>query len=153
MGALRIETAPDGVATVLYDVPGAQVNTLRDSFEREFDEAFGKLAEDASVKAIVLASGKPDSFVVGADVEMLARLKMAAEATALARGGQQAMQRLEDLGKRKPVVAAIPVAVWQVGAAADGAHARDPGRASGDGEPGRGVAGTRPVGGGRRAED
>src|SRR6267142_139114 len=107
MGALRIETAPDGVATVLYDVPGEQMNTLRDSFEREFDEAFGKLAEDASVKAIVLASGKPDSFVVGADVEMLARLKAAAEATALARGGQQAMQRLEDLGKRKPVVAAI----------------------------------------------
>src|SRR5712671_4100580 len=107
MPALRVETASDGIATVLYDVPGEQMNTLRDSFEREFDEAFGKLAEDASVKAIVLASGKPDSFVVGADVEMLARLKMAAEATALARGGQQAMQRLEDLGKRKPVVAAI----------------------------------------------
>ena len=68
MGALRIETAPDGVATVLYDVPGEQVNTLRDSFAQEFDEAFGKLAEDASVKAIVLASGKPESFVVGADV-------------------------------------------------------------------------------------
>ena len=30
MGALRIETAPDGVATVLYDVPGEQMNTLRD---------------------------------------------------------------------------------------------------------------------------
>src|SRR5258706_40849 len=59
MGALRIETEPDGVATVLYDVPGEQMNTLRDSFEREFDEAFGKLAEDSSVKAIVLASGKP----------------------------------------------------------------------------------------------
>src|SRR5258705_12187814 len=107
MGAMRIETAPDGVATVLYDVPGEQMNTLRDSFEREFDEAFGKLAEDASVKAIVLASGKPDSFIVGADVEMLARMKTALEATALARGGQQAMQRLEDLGRRKPVVAAI----------------------------------------------
>src|SRR5258706_4624248 len=107
MGALRIETEPDGVATVLYDVPGEQMNTLRDSVERELDEAFGKLADDASVKAIVLASGKPDRFVVGADVEMLARLKMAAEATALARGGQEAMQRLEDLGKRKPVVAAI----------------------------------------------
>jgi 3-hydroxyacyl-CoA dehydrogenase/enoyl-CoA hydratase/3-hydroxybutyryl-CoA epimerase len=38
---------------------------------------------------------------------MLARVKTAVEATALARGGQQAMQRLEDLGKKKPVVAAI----------------------------------------------
>src|SRR3954466_8225739 len=105
--ALRFETGADGVALVLYDVPGEPVNTLRESFQQEFDEAFGKLAGDAAVKAVVLASAKPDSFVVGADVEMLARVKTATEATALARGGQQAMQRLEDLGKRKPVVAAI----------------------------------------------
>src|SRR3954469_13518061 len=105
--ALRFETGADGVALVLYDVPGEPVNTLRDSFQHDFDEVFGKLAGDSAVKAIVLASAKPDSFVVGADVEMLSRVKTATEATALARGGQQAMQRLEDLGKRKPVVAAI----------------------------------------------
>src|SRR3954466_14864513 len=105
--ALRFETGADGVALVLYDVPGEPVNTLRDSFQHDFDEVFGKLAGDPAVKAIVIASAKPDSFVVGADVEMLARVKTAVEATALARGGQQAMQRLEDLGKKKPVVAAI----------------------------------------------
>src|SRR3954451_614163 len=107
MTALRVETAADGVALVLYDVPNEPVNTLRDSFQQEFEAAFGKLSEDPAVKAVVLASAKPDSFVVGADVEMLSRVKPAVEATALARGGQQAMQRLEDLGKRKPVVAAI----------------------------------------------
>ncbi|MGZ6123481.1 MAG: 3-hydroxyacyl-CoA dehydrogenase NAD-binding domain-containing protein, partial [Myxococcales bacterium] len=107
MGALRIETGADGVALVLFDVPGEPVNTLRESFQQDFEEAFGKLAEDAAVKSIVLASGKRDSFVVGADVAMLARVKTAAEATAMARGGQKAMQRLEDLGKRKPVVIAI----------------------------------------------
>jgi len=105
--ALRFETGADGVALVLYDVPGEPVNTLRDSFQHDFDEVFGKLAGDPAVKAIVIASAKPDSFVVGADVEMLARVKTAVEATALARGGQQAMQQLEDLGKKKPVVAAI----------------------------------------------
>src|SRR3954466_3292027 len=105
--ALRFETGADGVALVLYDVPGEPVNTLRDSFQHDFDEVFGKLAGDPAVKAIVIASAKPDSFVVGADVEMLARVKTAVEATALARGGRQAMQQLEDLGKKKPVVAAI----------------------------------------------
>jgi 3-hydroxyacyl-CoA dehydrogenase/enoyl-CoA hydratase/3-hydroxybutyryl-CoA epimerase len=107
MPALRVETAPDGIATVLYDVPGDPVNTLRESFQQDFDQVFARLSEDPAVTGIVLASAKPDSFVVGADVEMLARVKTAAEATALARGGQQAMQRLEELGKRKPVVAAI----------------------------------------------
>ncbi|HMC32756.1 MAG TPA: enoyl-CoA hydratase-related protein, partial [Myxococcales bacterium] len=107
MSVLRTETGPDGVALVLYDVPGEPVNTLRDGFQGEFEATFGRLAEDSAVKAIVLASAKPDSFVAGADIEMLSRLSSAAEASALARGGQQAMQRLEDAGKRKPVVAAI----------------------------------------------
>ena len=107
MSVLRIETGPDGVALVLYDVPGEAVNTLRHGFQEEFEAAFGRLAEDSAVKAILLASAKPDSFVAGADIEMLSRIKTAAEASALARGGQQAMQRLEDAGKRKPVVVAI----------------------------------------------
>ena len=107
MSVLRTETGPDGVALVLYDVPGEPVNTLRDGFQGEFEATFGMLAEDSAVKAIVLASAKPDGFVAGADIELLSRLKSAAEASALARGGQQAMQRLEDAGKRKPVVAAI----------------------------------------------
>src|SRR5947209_2198431 len=107
MSVLRTETGPDGVALVLYDVPGEPVNTLRDGFQGEFEATFGRLAEDSAVKAIVLASAKPDSFVAGADIEMLSRLSSAAEASALARGGQEAMQRLGDAGKRKPVVAAI----------------------------------------------
>src|SRR2546428_4101518 len=107
MSVLRTETGPDGVALVLYDVPGDPVNTLRDGFQGEFEATFGRLAEDSAVKAIVLASAKPDSFVAGADIEMLSRIKTAAEASAVARGGQQAMRRLEEAGKRKPVVAAI----------------------------------------------
>jgi len=107
MNALRVDVGQDGVALVLYDVPGEPVNTLRDTFQSDFEEMFEKISSDGAVKAIVFASAKADSFVVGADVEMLAKVKTQAEATALARGGQQAMQRLADLGKRKPIVAAI----------------------------------------------
>ena len=106
MSTFRID-AQDGVAVLIMDVPGESANTLRSDFQDEFELAFKKISEDASVKAVVFASGKPDSFVMGADVEMLARVKTRAEATALSRGGQQAMQRLEELGKRKPIVAAI----------------------------------------------
>jgi 3-hydroxyacyl-CoA dehydrogenase/enoyl-CoA hydratase/3-hydroxybutyryl-CoA epimerase len=107
MSTFRIDQGQDGVALLLMDVPGESANTLRASFKEDFEEAFKKLSEDASVKAIVLASAKPDSFVMGADVEMLARVKTQAEATALARGGQQALDQLEELGKRKPIVVAI----------------------------------------------
>src|SRR5205807_2960642 len=62
---------------------------------------------DPDVKAVVIASGKPEGFIAGADVQMLRAVKTAAEATALSRGGQASMNRLEEIGKRKPVVAAI----------------------------------------------
>ena len=107
MKTFRIEVGEDGVALLLMDVPGENANTLRADFQDEFEEVFKTLADDGAVKAIVFASAKPDSFVMGADIEMLARVKTQAEATALSRGGQQAMQRIEDLGKRKPIVAAI----------------------------------------------
>lgn len=107
MSSLRTDVGQDGVALVLMDVPGESANTLRADFADEFEQSFAAIAGDPRVKAVVLASAKPDSFVVGADVGMLAKVRTQAEATALARGGQQAMQRLEDLGRRKPVVAAI----------------------------------------------
>jgi len=105
--ALRTEIGADGVALVVYDVPGEPVNTLRDTFAAEFDEEFGRIATDPKVRAVVLTSGKPDGFVAGADVQMLSRVQNAAEATALARSAHQAMQRLENLSRQKPVVAAI----------------------------------------------
>src|SRR5436309_11119238 len=97
----------DGVASIFMDVPGEPVNTLRPDFADELAGILSRLEGDAAVKAIVFASGKPDGFIVGADVSMFGRIRTQAEATALARGGQQAMERLEELGKRKPVVAAI----------------------------------------------
>jgi 3-hydroxyacyl-CoA dehydrogenase / enoyl-CoA hydratase / 3-hydroxybutyryl-CoA epimerase len=97
----------DGIASIFMDVPGEPVNTLRPDFEDELSGMLSRLEGDGAVKAIVFASGKPEGFIAGADVSMLARVRTQAEATALSRGGQQAMERLEELARRKPVVAAI----------------------------------------------
>src|ERR1700687_1733700 len=107
MNTFRLDVGQDGIALLVMDVPGEPVNTLRGSFQEEFAAAAKRIAEDPAIKAVLLASGKPDSFVVGADVQMLAAVKTQTEASALSRGGQQAMAQLEELGKKKPVVAAI----------------------------------------------
>src|SRR3954470_17175748 len=107
MGTFRMDLGQDGVALVLMDVEGESANTLRADFADEFEPLFKRISDDPAVKAVVFASAKPDSFIMGANIEMLSRVKTAAEATALARGGQQAMARLEELGREKPVVAAI----------------------------------------------
>ena len=107
MANFRVDQQADGVATIFMDLPGEPVNTLRGDFQEELAGILARLSADERVRAIVFASGKPDNFIVGADVRMLSRVKTQAEATALSREGQQAIARLEELGKRKPVVAAI----------------------------------------------
>jgi 3-hydroxyacyl-CoA dehydrogenase / enoyl-CoA hydratase / 3-hydroxybutyryl-CoA epimerase len=102
--ALSIDVR-DGIATLTIDLPGESVNTLSASLTGDFEAAFERLQRDTSVLAVVLRSGKPDTFIAGADIEQLVALKSADEAEALSRAGQRLLDRLEKL--RVPVVAAI----------------------------------------------
>jgi 3-hydroxyacyl-CoA dehydrogenase/enoyl-CoA hydratase/3-hydroxybutyryl-CoA epimerase len=104
---LRLEVGNDGVALLVMDVEGEPVNTLRQNFQDEFNEMCTRISGDAKIRAVVFMSGKPDGFIAGADVQMLGRVRTAAEGTAISRGGQQALGTLEALSRQKPVVAAI----------------------------------------------
>lgn len=94
-----------GVATVLVDVPGEPVNTISPEVGAELSRLVDELAAAAEVKAVVVASGKPDGFIAGAHIDTFQALTTAAEAERLARELQGVYGRLEKLGK--PVVAAI----------------------------------------------
>jgi len=98
-------TLEQGIAVVTFDVPGAPVNTISQAVGEELAALLEKLAQDAVVRGVVLCSGKPDSFIAGADINEFVALRSAEEASALSRRGQALVQRLETLGK--PVVAAI----------------------------------------------
>ena len=103
--AIRLERRDDGVGIVRIDVPGESVNTLRGNFAAELDSVLDAVAAEPGISAVVLASGKPDGFVAGADIKQLMVAKSAAEVTALSQSGQRSLNRLAELGK--PVVAAI----------------------------------------------
>jgi len=98
-------TVEAGLAVVTVDLPGEPVNKLTSGLGDEWEALIERLRGDADVRAVVLISGKPDTFIAGADVEELARLTTAAEAEALSRRGQDLMDRVEQLPK--PIVAAI----------------------------------------------
>jgi 3-hydroxyacyl-CoA dehydrogenase/enoyl-CoA hydratase/3-hydroxybutyryl-CoA epimerase len=55
----------------------------------------------------VLCSGKTDSFIAGAEIDVLREVKTASEATHLAKELQDGFLRLEQLAAKKPVVCAI----------------------------------------------
>src|SRR5262249_14413452 len=56
-------------------------------------------------KGMVLISGKPDTFIAGADIDQFLTFRLAADAERVSRLGQDLLNRLEKL--RVPVVAAI----------------------------------------------
>ena len=104
MSALSVERR-GGVAIVTFDAPNEPVNKISKAVGWEFEELLQRLAEDEVVKAIVLRSGKPDSFIAGADIEEFVQLRTVEEAARLSRDGQLLMQRVAD--SPTPVVAAI----------------------------------------------
>ena len=101
---LRSEIVED-VLVVTMNRPGTPLNTLSPSLIGEFEGMLLRVNEDTLIKAVVLISGKPDSFIAGADIEQFLEITSAAEAERTSRMGQDLLDRLEKL--RAPVVAAI----------------------------------------------
>lgn len=100
----RVDVA-DGIAVVTFDLPGSPVNIFTAAVRDAFPPMLARLQADATVRAIVFVSGKPDSFIAGADAEELGRIGSATEAERLSREGHALLDRVER--SRAPVVAAI----------------------------------------------
>lgn len=95
----------DNVGVITINVPGEKMNTLKAEFADQIREVIAKARSHQRLAGLVLISGKPDSFIAGADISMIAACKTAAEAEALALQGQKVMAEIASLSV--PVVAAI----------------------------------------------
>ena len=104
MGALTLQH-DDGVAVITIDLPGEQVNTVTAGLRAEFAALFAQLEGDTSVKAVVILSGKGDTWLAGADIDEFLTLHTPQDGEALSRSGQALLDKLETL--KIPVVAAI----------------------------------------------
>ncbi len=104
MGAFTL-TSMDGIAVLTLDTHGEPVNVLGSGVIEEFEVLLAKVREDPSLRAVVIISGKADSFVAGADINEFIRIETAEQGTGLARAGQEMLDRLERFPK--PIVVAI----------------------------------------------
>ncbi|MFP3940442.1 MAG: 3-hydroxyacyl-CoA dehydrogenase NAD-binding domain-containing protein [Thermoanaerobaculia bacterium] len=105
-GTLTIE---DGVAWLTLDDPDKRVNTLSSRTFSWFEEQVARLEgdgpEEGRIRGLVILSGKPGTFVAGADIEELEGLEDEGEILELLRHGHDLMGRLAALPF--PTVAAI----------------------------------------------
>ncbi len=107
-GSFDLQVDTDGVARVTFDQPDSKVNLFDTSTMEELDGLLGDLESRISTGRVVAAlfrSGKPSSFVAGADVREIADLVSREEATRKAREGQRIFRRLDRLNV--PTVAAV----------------------------------------------
>ncbi len=103
--AFTLETSEDGLAVVTIDVVGEVQNTLRAEFSEQINEIFSKIKSDKTIKAVILLSGKEDSFIAGADIKMLEGMETEKDAENVSKIGHATFQQMNQLGV--PVVAAI----------------------------------------------
>ncbi|MBS1989404.1 MAG: enoyl-CoA hydratase/isomerase family protein [Cyanobacteria bacterium SZAS LIN-3] len=101
---LKIDRAEDGVATLWFDCPG-KVNVLGNNTLNELRTLVKELSEDDSIKAVIIASAKKDTYVSGADLHELLAFDSKQAAHKLASEGQAVFNNLEKMGK--PTVVAI----------------------------------------------
>lgn len=100
--AFSVTVRDDGIAVLTIDVPNESINTLKAEFGQQIRAILQQLQQPSdpaqpTVKGLVLISGKPDSFIAGADINMLAACRNSSEAQQLSREGHAIMAELAGL--------------------------------------------------------
>lgn len=105
MGVIRTSVEDDGLAVVVIDDPARPINTLTLEFLVELENVILPLVQDPAVKAMVLISAKPDSFIAGADIKLFAQTSDGALVAEADGRYSRALTTLNTCGK--PVLAAV----------------------------------------------
>jgi 3-hydroxyacyl-CoA dehydrogenase / enoyl-CoA hydratase / 3-hydroxybutyryl-CoA epimerase len=104
MSAVQFNQDADGIVTLTLDMPGRSMNVLNEELSAPFTEAITKIENDASIKGVIITSGKKE-FLAGADIDKVYKITDPAEAFAMAEAYKSMLRRLEKCGR--PVVAAL----------------------------------------------
>ena len=103
--SFSLQIRDDAIGVITMDIAGESMNVLKAAFADEISQLLSEIKANSQLKGLVFISGKPDSFIAGADISMLDGCKTAEEAQAIGRMGQQMFDQLEQLPI--PLVAAI----------------------------------------------
>jgi 3-hydroxyacyl-CoA dehydrogenase/enoyl-CoA hydratase/3-hydroxybutyryl-CoA epimerase len=101
---LGLAVRADGIAVVTVDDPREPVNTVTPELGEELAALVERVADDAAIKGVVLASAKKD-FIVGANIDLLKGVRLASDAEAMGRGMAALLGKIASL--KKPFVAAV----------------------------------------------
>ena len=100
----KLETDESGIAWLCLDKADAKANVLSSDVIKELDELLNTIESEAP-KGLVMYSGKPGSFIMGADINEFGDFGSADEVARLGKLGQSVFLRIKGLAC--PTVVAI----------------------------------------------
>ncbi|HKQ56615.1 MAG TPA: enoyl-CoA hydratase-related protein, partial [Candidatus Eisenbacteria bacterium] len=105
MQVFRVESQPDGIVHLVMDHPERKVNVLDTDALVDLERATAELSGSHGIRGLVLRSGKPGSFIAGADIATIGAITDRDQVLALIRRTHTTFNRLASLPY--PTVAAI----------------------------------------------
>ena len=102
---LSLAIGDDGIAIITIDVVDERMNILKQRFFAAAEAALDEVLHNAAVKAVVIMSGKSNSFIAGADIHIIQSMQSIAQAEQLCGLGHRLMDKIAN--SHKPFVAAI----------------------------------------------
>ena len=93
----KLSRDADGLARLTFDKAGTTTNTLSADVLAELNEALDLLDREPP-KGLVIASGKANGFIAGADIDEFGEVKTEADAIALVKRGWDTFERLAAVG-------------------------------------------------------
>ena len=102
--AWTLDIDGDSIGWLTFDLPGEKVNKLTASAMSELESVLDDVA-GRDLKALILRSGKKNSFIVGADINELAQIASPEQALDDSKVGHRVFDRLEALPM--PTVAVV----------------------------------------------
>lgn len=85
----------DGIAVLTFDLPGESVNKFSPAVIEEFTAALTQIEQDPAIRGAVLLSGKPGTFIAGADIDQFLAFRSADDAAQASAFGHAMMRRIE----------------------------------------------------------
>src|SRR5476651_2711027 len=101
----KLQTDAEHILWLTIDRQSSAVNSLNREVLTEFDRILDGIIADATLRAVIIQSGKSSGFIAGADIEQFVALKDQDEAFELVRHAQLIFDKLEGLSI--PTVAMI----------------------------------------------
>jgi 3-hydroxyacyl-CoA dehydrogenase / enoyl-CoA hydratase / 3-hydroxybutyryl-CoA epimerase len=86
-----------GIAELVLDVPGEKLNILRAPVMEELAEILSALSHRSDLRCLIIRSGKPGTFIAGADIKEIDAIHDSREAEEKSRAGQDVFNALQDL--------------------------------------------------------